>query len=103
MTEIHYYSNVDPVVFVLVKVAQSCLPRFFPVLAVADTGYCVGLQNYIDHSADRYRQLMQVLGVGCPRNINRLQNMCYCFFFSLCLGLRICGYNLSCGLRKMDL
>ena len=36
--------------------------RVFPVLAVANTGFCVGLQNKIGHSA------------GC-----RLQNICYCF------------------------
>ena len=35
-------------------------PEFFPVLAVANTGSCVGLQNKIGHPAFRYTQLMQV-------------------------------------------
>ena len=34
--------------------------RVFPVLAVANTVSCVGLQNKIGHPAHRYRQLMQV-------------------------------------------
>ena len=49
-------------------------PDVFPVLAVANTGSCVGPQNKIGHPA----------GCRFPRwvlveYINRLQNMCYCF------------------------
>ena len=44
--------------------------------------------------AHRYRQVMQV---ECLRNINRLQNMCYCFCG---FAFRNCGYNLSCVLKK---
>ena len=36
-------------------------PKFFPVVAVADTGSCVGPQNKIGPPAHRYGQLMQVL------------------------------------------
>ena len=36
------------------------LSRVFPVLAVANTGSCVGPHNKIGHPARRYRQLMQV-------------------------------------------
>ena len=36
------------------------LSRVFPVLAVANTGSCVGPQNKIGQPAHRYRQLMQV-------------------------------------------
>ena len=32
----------------------------FPVLVVANTGYCVGPQNKVDHPAYRYRQDLQV-------------------------------------------
>ena len=32
----------------------------FPVLAVANTGSCVGPQGKIGHPAHRYRQLMQI-------------------------------------------
>ena len=35
------------------------LYRVFLVLAVANTGSCVGPQNKIGHAAHRYRQLMQ--------------------------------------------
>ena len=35
-------------------------PEFFPVLAVASTGSCVGQQNKIGHPAQRHRQLLQV-------------------------------------------
>ena len=59
--------------------------------------------------------------VECTRNMNRLQNMCYCLLFLFCLFvcLFVCvcvcvcfgvvvvfqnaGDNLSCGLRKRDL
>ena len=37
------------------------LSRVFPVLAVTDTGYCVGPQNKVGHPADLHRRLMQVL------------------------------------------
>ena len=38
--------------------------------------------------------------VECSGYINRLQNMCYCFFVFVFSGLafRNCEYNLSCGL-----
>ena len=36
------------------------LSRAFPVLAVANTGSCVGPRNKIGHPAHRYRQLTQV-------------------------------------------
>ena len=58
------------------------------VIAVANTGSCAGPQNKIGH----------LLGAGspveCSWNINRLQNMCYCFAG---FAFRNCGYNLSCG------
>ena len=34
--------------------------QIFPVLAVANTGSCVGSHNKIGHPAHRYRQVMQV-------------------------------------------
>ena len=37
------------------------LSQVFPVLAVADTGSCVGPLNKVSHLPHRYRQLMQVL------------------------------------------
>ena len=43
------------------------LSRYFPVLAVANTGSCVGPQNKIGHPAG-YRFLVE-----CPRNMNRLK------------------------------
>ena len=36
------------------------LSEFFSVLAVANTGSCMGPQNKIGHPVRRYRQLMQV-------------------------------------------
>ena len=49
------------------------LSQVFPVLAVANTGSRAGPQNKIGHPAGgRFH-------VECPWNINRLQNMCYCF------------------------
>ena len=36
------------------------LLRVFPVLAVANTGSCVGPQNELGHLTHHYRQLMQV-------------------------------------------
>ena len=36
------------------------LSRVFPVLAVANTGSCVGLQNEVGHPAHHYRQFLQV-------------------------------------------
>ena len=36
------------------------LSRYFPVLAVADAGSCVGQQNQTGHLAHRYGQWMQV-------------------------------------------
>ena len=36
------------------------LSQFFPALAVANTGSCVGQQNKVDYPAHRYGQLMQV-------------------------------------------
>ena len=55
------------------------LSLVFTVLAVANTGSCVGPRNKLGHPA------------GCrfpcefSRNINRLQNMCYWGFFLLVL------------------
>ena len=49
----------------------------FPVLAVANTGSCVGPQNkFTLHVAPEYWCMFPCLGL---RNINRLQNMCSCF------------------------
>ena len=45
------------------------LSRYFPVLAVANTGSCVGPQNKIGHPAG-YRFLVE-----CPRNMNRLKKL----------------------------
>ena len=45
------------------------LSRFYPALAVANTGSCVGPQNKIGHPAGCSSR------VECPRNINRLKNM----------------------------
>ena len=36
------------------------LSRVFPVLAVADSGSCVGPQNEIGHPTHRYRHMMQI-------------------------------------------
>ena len=44
------------------------LLRFFPALAAANTGSCVGPQNKIGHPADAGSR------VECPCNINRLKN-----------------------------
>ena len=49
------------------------LSRAFLVLAVAGTGSCVDPQNKIGTLLDAGSC------VECSRNINRLQNMCYCF------------------------
>ena len=66
------------------------------MLAVANTGSCVGPQNKIGHPARRYTQLIQVpmlvfhgislhtidsgSRVGYPRNIDRLQKTCVIVF-----------------------
>ena len=52
---------------------SKTLPKFFPVLAVANASSSLDLQNNIGHPAHRHRWLMQV-----PiflQNINRLQSM----------------------------
>ena len=71
---------------------------FFSVLAVANTGSCVGPQTKIAHPAHCYRQLMQVSPCECPRNINRHLHMCYCFSGFV---FRTCGYNLGFEKKRL--
>ena len=47
--------------------------KFFPVLAAANTGPCVGPENKEVTLLDAGSH------VECSQNMNRLQNMCYCF------------------------
>ena len=47
-------------------------PKFFPVLAAANTGSCVGSQNKTGHFLDAGSR------VECPRNINRLKKHMTC-------------------------
>ena len=54
------------------------LSRAFPVSAVANTGFRVGLQNKIGHPARRSRWFDAGSRVEWPRNINWLQNTCHC-------------------------
>ena len=65
---------------------QKTFSRAFPVLAVANSD---SLQTTDAGSR-----------VECPRNRNRLQNMCYSF---CALVFQNCRCKLSCGLRKRDL
>ena len=60
------------------------------MLAVANTGSCVGPQNIIGHPVHSYRQLMQVPVVSASGIYNRFLNMCCCFSG---FALRNCGYN----------
>ena len=56
--------------------------EFFSVLAVANTGSCVGLQNKIGHPAHRYRQWRQV-PVQCLRNVIKAPEYVLLFFLVL--------------------
>ena len=79
--------------------SQNVHRVFFPVLAVANTGFCVGPQNKTSHTAHRYTQLVQlpVLRARGIEFINSFENMFYWFSGFV---FRNCGYNLSCGLRR---
>ena len=68
-------------------------PEFFPVLAVGNAGFSVGSQN------KKVTLLDAGSRVECPRNINRLQNMCCCFSG---FAFRNGGWSLSFGWRKKD-
>ena len=70
------------------------LSRVFPVLAVANTGSCVG-----PHPGSSSQTTDAGSRAECPRNIHRLHNMCYSFCVFV---FRNCGYNFSCCLRKWD-
>ena len=60
--------------------SKTSLEFFFPpVLALANTGSCVGLKNKTDHLAHCYRQLNQEPVFECSQNINRLQNIVLVF------------------------
>ena len=58
------------------------LSRVFPVLAVANTGFCVGPQNKIGPPAHRYRQLMQFTELSA-HGIELGSNTCAIVFLSL--------------------
>ena len=65
------------------------LSRFFPLLAVANTGSCVGLQDKIGHPAHRYRQLMQVPGLSA-RGISIGSKTCFWFYLGLRSKTKFC-------------
>ena len=76
------------------------LSRVFPVLAVGNTGSCVGPQNKGAHPAHRYGQLMRVsvltdrgISVGCK---HVLPYGCFSVF-----AVRNCGHNFD-FLREID-
>ena len=66
------------------------LSWLFPVLAVANKGSSVGLQNKIGHPAHIYRQLMQVPMVINPRIEIGSKTCCFCGF-----PFQNCGYKYS--------
>ena len=72
------------------------LSRVFPVLAVTNTGPCVGPRNKLGPRSPCWMQVPVLSVCG----IFGLQDMCYCFSGFV---FRNCGYDLSCGLIKTDL
>ena len=60
------------------------------MLAVANTGSCVGPHNYVGYHARRIRRLVQIFRVVCPRNTNKLQNM---YYSGSRLAFRNCAYG----------
>ena len=69
--------------------------RVFSVLALAGTGSYVAPQNKVVTLLDAD------VSVECPRNIDMLQNMCYCFLFSM-FAFRNCGWSLSLWFEKKE-
>ena len=67
---------------------QKPIPSFFPVLAVTNTGCCVGPQNKIGHPAPRFRQSMQA-----PMLSARGVLICSKTYYVSGLAFRNCEYN----------